>query len=110
MNLPAIHLREAVVDAAERELARYLIDTRMEYADKFIAYAVLLHSIALTTKIGPLQGRAMELLDYLLKLREKHQLTAGETVALVAHELAEDAKYIIRWERHGRTDKPGGLI
>lgn len=54
-----------------------------------------------------------ELRDAVSAVVEKHDLTEAESLRVVNTALSEwiasVAKYAIREERHGTTDKPGGL-
>lgn len=43
----------------------------------------------------------------LIAWRNRHGLTTGEYVGLIAQQLADGAKYMIRQERHGDADKRG---
>lgn len=42
-------------------------------------------------------------------LRHEHQITDGEWLAFIATEAQRMAKYMIRFERHGDYDTPGGI-
>ncbi len=52
----------------------------------------------------------VEIVREFLKVQEKHNLTHGETVGILAELLTSEAKWMIRMERHGDYDKPGGLM
>lgn len=62
---------------------------------------------------APVREASLELTKAVLDIVKRHSLTDGETLRIVGEVLggwvASTAKYMIREERHGRTDKPGGL-
>lgn len=51
----------------------------------------------------------VDLSMFILKLMEKHDLTAAETCQMLAGQIATVCKYQIRVDRHGDASKPGGL-
>jgi len=52
-------------------------------------------------------------IDVMIEIKSKHELTIGEEIKIVTsvltHWLGSIAKYMIRDERHGDSDKLGGL-
>lgn len=54
-----------------------------------------------------------DLLEAWMKAYEKYELTTGEMLRVLTEfnsdQVGSIAKYAIREERHGRTDKPGGI-
>lgn len=68
-------------------------------------------------RIHPREARCrdaeLELDGFVLDLVKKHALTEGEALRVVAASahrwVASVAKYMIREERHGDPEKPGGL-
>lgn len=59
------------------------------------------------------RAAAHELLDTLVRIKEKHGLTEAEMLRVVNEEssswIAGVAKYSIRAERHGDYETPGGM-
>lgn len=59
------------------------------------------------------RAAALELSGAILDIVKKHDLSEGETIRVVAGEMSNYlqsiAKYMIRDERHGDPEKPGGL-
>lgn len=55
----------------------------------------------------------IDLVKAWLDIQEKHDLTQGECLSVLASFVGTDlglmAKFMIRQERHGDPDKPGGL-
>lgn len=50
-----------------------------------------------------------EITTEFLKLCEKHKLTRGEEVMILSEMMASSSQYVVRFERHGRYDKSGGI-
>lgn len=55
-----------------------------------------------------------DLASTLLEWQKRHDLTAAELLSIIQRGCSDVAqtvlKYAIRLERHGDTDKPGGLV
>lgn len=45
----------------------------------------------------------------LINLVNLHELTDGEVLQMLSSFMATQAKYMIRFERHGETETPGGI-
>lgn len=103
-----LHPRERVVDGARCELTHWLLTSGWpagtNYGDLITALIRPLHKVVPTTD----EDRIQQTFEFVGSLREKYNLTPGEVIMLMAHELAQVAKYIIRVERHGNTSTPGG--
>lgn len=50
-----------------------------------------------------------DLVEFCIELRRRHNLTLAEEVQLLTRRLSEVSKYLLRYERHGRGDKPSGV-
>jgi hypothetical protein len=106
--LPTIHSRESVVHGAERDFYDFESEVIGKVGTPYV------HSIsALAAVLNPEEWRNPKLMEEATKFvkawREKHGLTDGEVTKIIASRLASDAMYLIRSERHGDSDKPGGI-
>lgn len=103
MTMPEMHPREAIVMEAERELREFLCQSEpFRYVDCFGAYGCLLLASAIAEgglTCHDLPPKTHVLCDFFLDLRQRHALTTGEIIFLIAGQLASSAEYLVWWER-----------
>lgn len=114
-----LHERHAITLDAERLLT--LCTQKFDDFDQLsVVYTALLFenmpddSITVLARIAGLPKKCMgsTVHDAITLIRESPdwtKLTYGEKLSVIANDMATNAKYLIRTERHGDSSKPGGL-
>ena len=101
-----IHPREEVVRQAEIDL----LDVYIKITRDDTGYRECISALARRLVLDELGPAELAILCKIDAWLERHSnLTPGEVTSLLSTRLASKAKYLIRQERHGSVDKPGGL-
>ena len=101
-----VHPRHNVVARARLAIEVEILD--IEYAYEELARAFLRVSLAPKDEEES-PARVEQIRAIFLARCEELDLTFGEKLAVVGGILQSNAKYVIRHERHGNFETPGGL-
>ncbi len=88
------------------EIGNILNKYELHYDDTIQVYGQSIANLTLKEKVilGEFHREVEECLS---KYTEQYSLTIGEKIRILCDILQNDAKYLIRWERHGDFDKEG---
>jgi len=101
-----LHPREEIVHQAEIDLLDVYIKIMRDDTGYRECISALARRLVLD-ELGPAELTILYKIDAWL---ERHpSLTPGEVASLLTSRIASGAKYLIRQERHGSVNKPGGL-
>lgn len=108
-----LHPRVMIVQQAKAEMAmeiaKIIPEYDLDYGDVLHSYSQSISNLFLNDKVYTCAfHRRLE--EILQVYTEKYELSIGEKSQLLASYIANDSKYLIRWERHGNFDEEGDFL
>lgn len=110
-----LHPREMLVMQAQGRLYEACDAVHRQFPDltynrMFVALTATMQAVLTGEGTTPPTDPVARLLfDGLEQALLDAPLTVGERMAWLAEQMANEARYLIRLERHGTTDQPGGV-
>jgi len=109
-----LHEREVVVQKAKGKfVAEYYSEIEkldIDFGEISNAFAQAILNLSLKKDEKKILDKHHEKLEEILeKTVGEFKLTYGETVNLLAVQISNNMKYLIRYERHGNFNEPGGF-
>lgn len=112
-NLPELHTRISIVQEARAHFKMESLKLSEKYKvtlnRSITTYGRIISSLWEQADENMKDGFQMEVETLLKDCTNQYNLTFGEKTQIIAEIIEDNAKYVIRWERHASLDKVGDL-
>lgn len=109
-----IHEREMIISRAKSEFIteyyKKIEKLEIGYDEIVNAFAQSILNLSLNDNEKIILDKHHQFLDETLtNVIDEYRLTFGESASILSNQISNNMKYLIRYERHGNFDTPGGF-